>query len=330
MFFFRCNSPKKVEMPFSADPARFDQYTGSLYEDNYVWGGAMNLCWTNLCETVLHAPLALNTDDQAALATASCLNHPVCTTADLDAPSYYVKAGFGPRTLEAIQRESRAKFPEKSFPDLHLDLADDDIISYAYFYKKVAYETPFSRQEMSFDGHRVEGFEAREDQKKTVEILDYQSNEQFVIRLRLQDPADELILAKGYDTRRPAEVLRALARVQAKTPTRLGMDDYFSMPLIKLQYRRDYQEMLGKGLKNSGFTEYVIGQMFENINFELDEAGARVENQAVMSMERGALKPKRYFYLDKPFWVIMKRTASPNPYFLLGVNNIHILQTIKR
>lgn len=286
----------------------------------------MNLCWTNLCESVIHSPIELNTGDTTALATAYNLNHPVCTTADLDAPSYYVKAGFGPRTLEAINRESRAKFPDKSFPDLNSPLADGDIISYAYFYKKVAYEIPFSLKEVSFSGRRVQGFEARGEQRKNIEVIDYQNADRFVIRLRLKDRSDELILAKGYDTRQPAEVLQSLASLPVNTPGHLEEEDLFSMPVIKLQCRRDYEEMIGKGLKNPGFTEYFIGQMFENIAFELDERGARVENQAVIELARGAYKPHRYFFLDKPFWVIMKRADSPNPYFLLGVNNINILK----
>jgi hypothetical protein len=67
--------------------------------------------------------------------------------------------------------------------------------------------------------------------------------------------------------------------------------------------------------------------MFENINFELDEEGAKVESQAVIGAERGAMPKKtgRYFYLDKPFWVIMKREDSAHPYFLLGVNNAQIM-----
>ena len=326
MFFFQCNAPKKADKPLSADPARIDQYTGSLYQDNYVWGGAMNLCWTMLCEAVIHSPIELDTDDQPALEMANSLNHPVCTTKDLDAPSYYVKAGLGSRTLEAINRECKAKFPQKTFPDLTFDLADDDIISYAYFYKKVAYATQFSRRAVAFNGQQVQGFEARDGQKKTVEVIDYQSNDQFVIRLRLKDNADELILAKGYDTRQPNEVLLALANLSAKAPTPLESEDVFSMPLIKLKFRRNYTEMLGKKLKNPSFTGYAISQMFENIAFELDETGASVENEAVMTLVRGAYRTGRFFYLDKPFWVIMKRADSPNPYFLLGVNNTNILQ----
>jgi hypothetical protein len=30
--------------------------------------------------------------------------------------------------------------------------------------------------------------------------------------------------------------------------------------------------------------------------------------------------------LDKPYWVVMKRTDSQNPYFILGVNNTALME----
>lgn len=108
----------------------------------------------------------------------------------------------------------------------------------------------------------------------------------------------------------------------------LKEDDRFMMPLLHLSYRRDYNELIGKALANPAFSNYIIGAMFENINFDLDEEGAKVESQAVITVERGAAPKKtgRYFILDKPFWVIMKRTDSNHPYFLLGINNSQLMQ----
>lgn len=330
MFFscFKPSSGAKQTAP-ALDPDRFGHYTGSLHEGNYIWSGAMNLCWTELSQAVLRAPLALHTDDAAALAMAEAFNRPVCTAADLDAPSYYVKAGFGPKTLETINRECRARFPQKSFGDLHMELAAEDMISYAYFLKKVAYETPFTRRDMAFEGQKVAGFEALDDQKRALELLQYEDDQHFILRIRLKDRADELLLAKGFDTRQPAAVLQALERAQAHKATRLTDTDFFKMPLLRLQYRRDYHALMGKKLANPGFAGYAIGQMFENIAFELDETGARVESQAVISVERSAAPQKRrYLYLDQPFWVIMKRADSPHPYFLLGVNHSNIMQAV--
>lgn len=309
-------------------PAPSNRYTGSLYEGNYIWTGAMNLCWTALSQTIIHEPIAVRTETAEALEMADRFNHPVCTTADLDEPSYYIKAGFGPKTLEAINRESRKKFPDKSFGDMDMTLGEDDIISYAYFYKKVAYEIPFTRTDLFFDSAWVKGFEAVKEQKRTIEVLHYENDDRFIIRLRLKSSGDELLLAKGYATHDPAEVVKALDGLPEGDASRLDADDHFMMPLLKLNCRRDYPELTGKPLANAGFTEYVIGVMFENINFELDETGAKAESQAVIGVERSAPTKKtgRYFYLNKPFWVIMKRNDSQNPFFLLGVNTTHIMQ----
>lgn len=313
------------------DPERFKYYTGFWFDGNYIWSGAMNLCWTELCQSVIKAPLILRTDEKEALHTANCLNHPVCTKADLDEPSYYVKSGLGPPTLAAINRESRARFPQKRFPDLQVTLGDEDIISYAYFYKAVSYETPFTTGTVFFKEQKVAGFEAHGVQKQSVESLYYENDACFVVRLRLKDPADTLLLAKGFDTGHPEAVLRLLEGLDMGDAAALGENDYFQMPSLKLSCRRDYPEIIGKNLGNQGFENCTIGEMFENIDFELDQSGARVESQAVISVVRGAMispVKKRYFYLNEPFWVLMKRTDSPNPYFLLGVHNTEIMQTL--
>ena len=310
----------------------FNHYTGSKYVDNYVWGAAMNLCWTGLCETVIKAPLELNTTDEAALATTAALNQPVFSSADLDKPSYYIRAGFGPETVRQINREVKAQFPEKSFSDISDDLSEKDIIAYAYFYKKLAYAIPFLRQNVMFNGQPVQGFSASDRQKSAIEILDYQSDTKFIIRLKLQQQEEELILAKGYDTQHPAEVLTAIHRLPERHTGEPGEHDHFRMPLLSMRFRRDYKEMMGRQLKNKDFTEYFIGLMYENIAFELDETGVKVENEAVIMMPRGAAPVQvkhRYFYLDQPFWVILKRKTSPNPYFLLGVRNTSIMKNIE-
>src|SRR5208337_3734647 len=110
-----------------------DCYLGSEYKGNFVWGGAMNLAWYELNENILHEKLKLNTNDKAALEMADKLNNSPFTKNDLNEQSYYVKSGFGQETVDLINKESRGKFPRKSFRDLELNLLPMDIISYAYF-----------------------------------------------------------------------------------------------------------------------------------------------------------------------------------------------------
>ena len=69
---------------------------GNLHKGNYVWGGAMNLCWTELCNSVNKGPLDLEIKDELAIKMADNFNHSAFTLKDLSEDSYYVKSGYGP------------------------------------------------------------------------------------------------------------------------------------------------------------------------------------------------------------------------------------------
>ncbi len=310
-----------------------DHYLGSQYKGNYVWGGAMNLAWNELNENIVGEKLKLKTDDKVALEMADKFNHAPFTKNDLDEKSYYIKSGHGQRTVELINRESRAKFPGKSFKDLSARLGEKDVISYAYFLKEVEYLTRFTEKDVSFEKEKVKGFYARNfEQGENIGILKYWDDDRFIINLKLKDDGDELILAKGFNMDNPGEALTEIKEYNRDTPSRMSSGDQFEMPKLHVDHHRDYVELIGKFLANKGFEEYVIGSMFENIKLDMDHKGARVENEGVIMMLGGmaSKEPKiKRFILDKPFWVVMKRKNSQRPYFILGVKNTELMQEIK-
>jgi len=306
-------------------------YVGSFYKDNYVWGGAMNLAWTEMSENIIKALVKLNTTDPTALAMVDKFNNAVFTKNDLDEASYYIKSGYGQSTVDMINKESRAKFPSKSFSDLNLTLAPSDFIAYAYFLKQVEYQTQFEEKDVQFNGQTVKGFhvKANTDQRNNIQVLQYTSDDKFIIALHLKDDGDQLILAKGYNTKDPTEVVNAVRQVaNEKVGYGIADQEKFEMPKLHLDYSRSYQELINKSFANQGFAGYLLSQMFENIKFDMDQKGARVENEAgIFGVTSLPVKPPviRNFILDKPFWVVMKRTSSQNPYFLLGVNNDNLM-----
>jgi len=306
-------------------------YLGSEYKGNYIWGGAMNLAWNDLNESILHEKLKLKTDDKIALRMADQLNDAPFTKNDLDEKSYYIKGGYGQKTVDLINKESRAKFPEKSFEDLKLKLGPTDIIAYAYFLKKVEYVTPFKENDVSFLNERVRGFYAKDISKENVRILEYWDDDKFIIRLTLKDDGDELILVKGFDMNNPTDALKEIEKYNKQVPSGMNDDDQFEMPKLHLDHRHDYIELRGKFLANKGFEEYFIAQMFEKIKFDMDHKGARVESEAVITGPTAMpSQPKvRRFILDKPFWVVMKRRDSQHPYFVLGVKNTELMEKMK-
>ena len=310
--------------------------TGSYYEGNYVYGAAMNLAWNELNENILEENLVLDTDDEDALGYVEKFNNAAFSKADLDRDSYYVKSGYGQKTLKTINKESKKKFPEKSFGDLELDLSDRDIISYAYFLKQVEYLVAFEETDTArFNGEKVRGFYSDgEEQDENVEIIKYWSDDKFIISLKLKDDMDELILAKGFDMDDPEGIVYEINDLGDSQREILTEDEVFRMPNLHLDYHRDYEELLGKFLANQGFEDYAIAAMFENIKFDMDSKGARVENDATMLLEESMvavnLEEPRSFRLDKPFWVVMKRADSRSPYFILGVNNTNLMESFSK
>jgi len=306
-------------------------YLGSEYEGNYVWGAAMNLAWNDLCENILGEKLILKSPDEKALHMAQKLNTGFFTRRDLDEASYYIKSGFGSRTVDLINTESRAKFPEKSLSDLKMQLAETEFIAYAYFLKQVEYPVQFQEINVRFEEEAVKGFYTNsDDQKSNIVILEYVNEDRFVIRLELKDRDDQIILAKGFDMENPSAVLDELASLKSSMFAKMSEDDVFQMPKLHLNHHRDYVEMMGQVLGNEAYKGFVIAQMFENIKLDLDHKGARVENEAVIAVVRGAMRREppahKVLILNKPFWVIMKRRASTHPYFILGVNNSKVME----
>jgi len=89
------------------------------------------------------------------------------------------------------------------------------------------------------------------------------------------------------------------------------------MPVVDLNVQRDYTQLVGSPCANEKFKEYILTTMFENIKFRIDEVGAKVENEAVMSMSRSM---PRLFIVDRPFWVVMRQKGC-HPYFIAQINN---------
>ncbi|HBV58370.1 MAG TPA: hypothetical protein DEB73_03895, partial [Candidatus Magasanikbacteria bacterium] len=120
-----CNNQQTPSQPHIIQDTKTNiagNYLGSEYKGNYVWGGAMNLAWNELNENILHEKLKLSTYDKIALEMAEKLNNPIFSKNDLDDKSYYIKSGYGQTTVDTINKESKKKFPSKSFGDLEIDL----------------------------------------------------------------------------------------------------------------------------------------------------------------------------------------------------------------
>lgn len=339
LFFVGFNQKANSQTKTNQDPKTklVNNYVGSEYKGNFVWCGAMNLAWNELKDNIIKEKVKLKSKEKVTLEMVKSLNNSNFTKTDLDSSSYYIKSGFGQKTVDAINEESKSKFPHKKLEDLKLQLQDDDIISYAYFNKSVSYRYEFDKATVTFKGKKVKGFAYNPKvmgHEFNIEIIEYVNDDQFIARLKLKEDNIEMIVAKGYSMTNPAIVIEKWNSNDPSEYYSLQGEDEFEAPILNLNFHREYKEITNQLLENKGFENKYFSQMFENIKFNMDEKGAEVEAEAVISMGAGSnghssAPIPRHFKLDKPYWVIMKQVDSKNPFFILGANNTALMEYVK-
>lgn len=301
--------------------------TGSYWKGNYIWALGMQLCWNQLYNDFIHGPVQLEQEGQAAQKLISLFNLQRFDKSAVSPECIYTNAGFGPQILKTIQEDLAKDFPNRTTDTLgNLTPAPDDLICFSYLYKKFQHLSQFQEIEMTFLDHKVKGFTPEISASQGIEILDYDDDDNFVLRLLSNSMRDEIILIKGNETASMEEILDFLgAAGQGSVPKE---DDTIRIPNISLQFDREYHELIGSRLRAEGnnLDGLRLVTMEEQIRLSLNYLGATVENEAVMSFARGgAPRPKRLIF-DQPFWFIMKETRSSQPYLILRVNNTAVLE----
>ncbi len=309
--------------------------------ENFVYAAGMNLAWQELKSDLIHDDLKFAGLDDVAQKLVDAFNLSPDWKADIQPQNYYVKAGFGQETVQILNREVQQKFPQKKMLPLDLKLSAQDLIAYAMLLVEVDYPTPFTATQIFFKDvntkenalpPQVRGFRAEnQEQKNNLSILNYVDNENFVLRLKVKQPGEEIILVKGSQNMTADELVKSLQPHFVKQGEALTEIDYFQMPMLHLDHAYRYDSLIGKKFQNPDFADFMIGSMSERTIFAMDERGARVENEAMIlapsAIQESGPTPK-YLFFDKPFWVLMKKTDSNRPYFILGVKTVDVMEVV--
>jgi hypothetical protein len=315
----------------AADTVDNEDRIAGDFKGNYIWSGAMNLAWNELCTKVTQGKPSYVGQDPTSERIVRVYNHSGFSSIDLDSSSFLVKTGLGPQVFKTVRREMKERFPKGKLKIPEIPVRSDELFLFAYLLKALEFEVPFDSGTVDFLGKPVKGFCAKSYLKrKNVEIMDYTSDDQFLLRIKLAQPVDQLWLAKGLTMDTPNEVLKALNRIQKSNPERMRDDDHFQAPNLKMDFNRELLPKNGIDLKDSGDMTLHIADMQEWITFEMDAVGARVENLARIGPIPTAISPPgplpKNLLLNKPYWVIMKRKDSPRPYLILGVRNTAMMK----
>ena len=177
-----------------------------------------------------------------------------------------------------------------------------------------------SKGELNVDGFGDRRFEDDSVQqslrKEQITIIDFQSADDFVVRLNTQVNEDELILAKVQPKLDLASMLEGVMQRVRSNP-------------LEGSERSEIQE--GEALVVPMLTVNLVEWFshtppgFQTIRFRLDEKGAALDSLLGYNC-LGDDIVLRQMVFDKPFLLYLKSKTAKAPYFVLWVDNLEVLQ----
>jgi hypothetical protein len=226
-----------------------------------------------------------------------------------------------------------------------VETVDDVIIAKAFFNKTLPFPSKLQKLDkpISFNKTNVSAFGIQvydEEAARFTEILYYKDDDNFVLKLTPKDNEHQILLTKGI--REPANLLAALKqmnqlinignkeRTLPKASWKYALNDFdiFSIPTIRFNIETNYSDIQGQTFTTKGEPHHVE-EAYQRIGFVLNEKGAVVESEAHATTDSVAADPikvlPKKMVFDKPFFVIIKRTKSDNPYFVMYVQNTELL-----
>ena len=169
------------------------------------------------------------------------------------------------------------------------------------------------------------GVSTSKDSSKNVEVLFYNSNEDFAIKLKTKEN-EEIILYKtsGID-KSFEENYNDIQEFESKYNGEkvLQKSDILKIPYIMVNGEINYDELCGRIIKG---TDTYISQALQTIEFNLNNIGGNVKSEAVITGTYGATQETRKeFILNTDFILYLKEKSKDKPYFALKVNNTDVL-----
>jgi hypothetical protein len=328
---------------------------------NYVYCATFQMAWTELQGKLVKGPIQLEGDPPVA----AILNRRKIAKDDIAPRCYLAMAGTQGDNIAARIRDAvHARFPDASVPIPGPDNQAGFLV-YAYLFKRLPFAEDFERlpKPLLFRGEPqgvpvasfgIEKYDRarHESMALQVTILDYRSDEDFILKLethtdqtieehilaplkRETRPAnDEIVLAKVNRMSSLEETIRAVReRIRHPSATlqsgSIQPDESLAIPILSLHVERDFPELAGRAIRNSGSSRAAITKAVQGIRFRLDEQGAVLESFGEIEAElAGVPEPPRprHFVFDRPFLVYLKEANGKEPYLAMWVANSEVME----
>lgn len=203
------------------------------------------------------------------------------------------------------------------------------------------------KNRLTFGGQKVAAFGVagydRDEMTHIVDILYYENDDNFIIKLVLTDTEHEIILFKT------GKVYKTMAEMVAASDSLIQLgkqesvmdstrwkyqfedDDMVMIPDMSFNISADFNKLI-----NNIFTakqeSYRIIKAWQRIAFLLNETGAKIESEAEVEMLLECLEwddfvkhePKKMIF-DKPFFLMLHRTGAQYPYCCMHLVNSELM-----
>lgn len=223
-----------------------------------------------------------------------------------------------------------------------------DIIARAFFNKTLPFKNKLETLDdpILFGNTKVAAFGMGTyydyDAANFTDILYYQDDDHFILKLRPKDEEHEIILVKGIAA--PVTLSEALKNSSALIEKgkeeknddkqswkyQIMEEDRFAIPVIGFNIATNYKNIEEQSFLTKDNKGHFVAMAWQRTGFILNESGAVVESEAVSVADSAGVEepvvthPKKMI-LDKPFLIIVKRVKETNPYFVMWVRNSELL-----
>jgi hypothetical protein len=225
---------------------------------------------------------------------------------------------------------------------------EDKIKATAQFTKSLPFEFEFERNntELEFETTAIHSFGINGydeyDITNQIELIYYKSDDEFALKLLPEDSNHEIYiyLPKKTKFKTLKQLVNDIEKSENKRSKRQSEnkltwqdqfldDDLFSMPVLEFNIEKNYANIEGQNI-TAGDTTYTIETCYQRIAFILDEVGAVIESEVLVEMATEAapeefLPQPKQLLLNQPFFIMLKRTDSDNPYLAMWINNTELM-----
>jgi len=229
-----------------------------------------------------------------------------------------------------------------------IKIEGSNINASAYFRKSPPFTFKFIRNlyPLKFNNVEVESFGLNGyndyDIKKQIDIIYYKNDHDFALKLIPKDTMHEIFiyLPKKNNFKSIKGVLKSLQKkidksekikITDKNSWKYNFlkEDKFSMPILSYHLEKDYLDIAGLNFTVNN-QDYFIEKCYQRIAFILDESGTEIESDAEImysteEIDEDLPQPKNLI-LDQPFFIMLKRTDSDNPYLAMWIDNNELME----